>query len=323
MLNVTSGAPAVCRLAAASRAFLDHPPDGFCSYPLLSARGLLWVGRAGAGALLDDLVTKAPAEAIRWDPSAARELVPALSTAAVAAGGVFEPGAMAIDVAELVSGFVSGLRRRGGAVLASSEAVVVRREAGGWRVTAGAHDVWAPTVVNAAGAWADIVAARAGVRPLGVQPLRRTAAIVPAPDHVAAWPMVMDAEGTWYAAPEPGGLLVSAADETPSEPTDAQPEEIDVALAIERVEDALGLGIRSVRRAWAGLRTFTPDRVPAAGPDPDEPSFVWLVGQGGAGIKTAPALSEIVADAILHGVPVPTDLDPARFRAPSSSSHSG
>ena len=154
-------------------------------------------------------------------------------------------------------------------------------------------------VVNAAGAWGDEIARRAGVHRLRLQTLRRTAAIVAAPPEVASWPMVMDIEGRWYVLPDAGGLLISPADETPDEPGDARPVEHDVALAIDRVNAAFDVSIRTVQRSWAGLRTFTPDRVPAVGPDPDEPSFIWLVGQGGAGVKTSPALSQIAADAVL------------------------
>lgn len=163
-------------------------------------------------------------------------------------------------------------------------------------------------VVNAAGAWGDVVAAAAGVEPVGLAPLRRTACIVAVPGghDVTHWPLVMDAAGTFYAEPEPGGLLLSPADETPDEPGDARPDELDVALAIDRLRDATTLPVRSVRRAWAGLRTFAPDRVPVAGFAPDAPGFYWLVGQGGGGIKTAPALAALAAADILD---TPPDLD--------------
>ena len=115
---------------------------------------------------------------------------------------------------------------------------------------------------------------RAGLRRIGLRALRRTAALVAAPSSVRDWPMVMDVEGRWYLCPDPAGLLISPADEIASTPVDARPEEADVALAIERVNAACDLGIRSVRQSWAGLRTFTSDRLPAVGPDPDESSFV-------------------------------------------------
>jgi D-arginine dehydrogenase len=177
--------------------------------------------------------------------------------------------------------------------------------------------------VNAAGGWADVVAARAGVNPLGLVALRRTAAIVPSPDDVATWPLVMDIAGRYYCEPETGGLLISPADETPLDPCDAQPDELDVALALERVRDASGLPLRSVRRAWAGLRTFAPDRVPVLGEDPAAPGFWWLAGQGGAGIKTAPAMAQLLTRAMdrlafpSHALELgvtPDALSPVRFR---------
>jgi D-arginine dehydrogenase len=152
--------------------------------------------------------------------------------------------------------------------------------------------------------------------------MRRTAAIAPAPDGVAGWPLVMDVAGRYYCEPETGGLLISPADETPLDPCDAQPDELDVALALERVREATGLPLRSIRRAWAGLRTFTPDRAPALGEDARVPGFWWLAGQGGAGIKTAPAMARLLATSI-DGRPFPPEaealgvtaeaLSPARF----------
>ena len=149
-------------------------------------------------------------------------------------------------------------------------------------------------------------------RALGLRTLRRTAALAIAPDTVEPWPMVMDVGGEWYAEPEAGGLLISPADETPMAPCDVQPDELDVALAIERVNDALGLSIRSIRRAWAGLRTFCPDRRPTVGTDLDHPGFVWLVGQGGGGVKTAPAMAALTASIVLDGATPPEELSPGR-----------
>jgi D-arginine dehydrogenase len=314
MLNVTSGPPAVCRLASAGREFLSSPPDGFCDAPLLGPRGLLWVGRSGTEEMLEATRAKAPnGAAQRLGPVDAHRLVPLLADEAASAGGVLEPGAMSIDVSALLEGYRRGLLGRGGLVHVSSEVIELRRAAGVWTVTAGESTFTCATVVNAAGAWADTVARRAGLKPLGLRPLRRTAVLVSAPSAVRDWPMVMDVEGRWYACPDSGGLLISPADESPSEPEDARPDEADVALAIERVNAALDLGIRSVRQSWVGLRTFTSDRLPAIGSDPQEPSFVWLVGQGGAGIKMAPELARLVADALNRGAEIPADLDVARF----------
>jgi D-arginine dehydrogenase len=164
----------------------------------------------------------------------------------------------------------------------------------------------------------------AGVEPLGLRPLRRTAFLFDQPDDGARrWPLVADVQDRFYLKPDAGKLLGSLADETPSEPCDARPDELDVALAIDRIEEALDLRVKGVARPWAGLRTFSPDRVPTVGADPDHPGFVWVVGQGGYGIKTSPAMAWAAAAAAL-GDPWPAQLaaaaltpatfSPARFR---------
>jgi D-arginine dehydrogenase len=201
-------------------------------------------------------------------------------------------------------------------------------DAGGWTLTCAASDGGPPTltvdvVVNAAGAWGDVVASRAGIKPLGLRPLRRTACLVPAPPESASWPLVMDVAGRFYFEPEAGGLLLSPADEHRSDPVDAVAEMEDVAWSLEMLAEATTLQVRHVRSSWAGLRTFTADRVPVVGWDPDTPGFCWLVGQGGAGIKTAPAMATAVAaivgeaawPAVLAELDVSAEaLSPARFR---------
>ena len=301
VLNETVGHPAVCALAHLSRPFFETPPDGFTEHPLVSPRGLLWVGAAGDEAALDAIAERARVvapSAHRLDPAGVAELLPGFHPDAAAAGGFFEPDAKAVDTAAVIEGYLRRLRATGGRVATGAEAIELRQRDGAWEVTTPAGTWRTGTVVNAAGAWVDVVAERAALAPLGMRPLRRTAAITPAPDSVAAWPLVMDVAGRYYCEPEPGGLLISPADETPSEPVDAQPEELDVALALELVRAATGLPLRSIRRAWAGLRTFAPDRVPVLGADPRAPGFFWLAGQGGAGIKTAPAMATLLAAAI-------------------------
>jgi D-arginine dehydrogenase len=165
-------------------------------------------------------------------------------------------------------------------------------------------------VVNAAGAWADEVAVRLRVPPVGLRPLLRTAAVARAGAVDPAWPLVSDVDERFYFRPEGPGVLLSPADKTPAEPHDARADEVAVALAIERVNEATTLGLRSVRTAWAGLRTFAPDDNPVVGPEPGEPSFRWLAGQGGFGIQTAPALARLAAGT----GEVPAALAPARFR---------
>jgi D-arginine dehydrogenase len=184
----------------------------------------------------------------------------------------------------------------------SAPVVAIDRVAERWHVAVGAETLTADVVVNAAGAWGDRIAGLAGLEPLGLQPLRRTAFTTSVPVDTHGWPLVHPLDGTFYFKPEAGGqLLCSLADETPSEPCDARPEELDIALTIERVNTATTLAISTVRSSWAGLRTFAPDRNPVIGPEPSVPSFVWMVGQGGTGIQTAPAAGRALAALVLHG----------------------
>jgi D-arginine dehydrogenase len=302
VLSETSGHAVVCGLARLSRPFFEQPPDGFVDHPLLAPRGLVWVGEAGDEPLLDELAARAARVAPTARRLTAEETAAALPTfapSAIAAGAVHEPDAMTIDTAAVIEGYLRLLRRRGGTVTTGAEAVRLATAGDGtWRVETPAGTWRTRAVVDAAGAWADVVAERARVRPIGFVALRRTAALCPAPDTVASWPLVMDVAGRYYCEPETGGLLISPADETPLDPCDAQADELDVALALERVRDATGLPLRAVRRAWAGLRTFAPDRVPVLGEEPTAPGFWWLAGQGGAGIKTAPAMAALLVAAM-------------------------
>ena len=326
LLNETSGHPVVCALASASRAFFESPPEGFVDHPLLHDRGLLWIGRAGDEAALDELAARARVitpTVRRLDAAATARMLPAFRAEAIAAGSVHEPDAREIDTAAMLAGYVAGLRARGGVLHTSTEAIELSDDQGEWTVVATDRTFRTPVVVNAAGAWGDVVAERAGVAPIGLEPRRRTASIVPVTDDVAGWPLVMDIAGRFYIEPDSGGLLLSPADETPSEPCDARPEELDVAIALDQLDQATTLGVRSVRHSWAGLRTFSRDGAPVLGEDPDAPGFWWLVGQAGAGIKTAPAMAAALA-ALLSGealdprlVELSVDADtlgPARFR---------
>ena len=319
----TSGAPVVGALAAASRPFLAQPPEGFADHALLSPRGLLWIARATERDLLEGKAAAAEAagvEVYRLDSAQCCELVGVLRPEAAAAG-VYEPGAMTIDVDGLLQGFVRGARRKGAELHVAAEVTAVAEHAGGWRVQAGEQHWDCDVVVNAAGAWCDPVAELAGVEPLGLRPLRRSVFVFPPPagTNAAGWPMVWDIGNRFYFEPEGPLLLASPADETPSEPCDARPETEDIALGVEELEAATTVQVRGVRRTWAGLRTFAADDVPAVGFDPDHPGFFWLAGQGGYGIKTSPALGRLCSALILgEAPPVPPDavaaLDPARFR---------
>ena len=256
-------------------------------------------------------------------PADAQRMCSVVRTEWVAAAAV-EPDAQDIDVAGLHQAYVREARRNGVIVARDSRVSEAAYDGRAWRLRHAGGTASAGVVVDAAGAWADHVATLFGARPCGLRPLRRTVVIARTGQPVpASWPLVADVDDTFYFRPDGPHVLASPADETPSEPCDARPDEADVARAIERVNLATTLGIRSVVTAWAGLRTFAADRVPVMGYDPDVPGLFWLAGQGGYGIQTAPALARLAAGVLRGDVSPPADapdvdlgaLSPARFRA--------
>ena len=325
MLTETYGSALVRRLASASRPFFERPPPEFAERPLLSPRGMLHVARADQRAALDQ-AERAAAELVpglrRLDAAGVRELAPLVSAAYVD-GGLLEPEARAIDVALLHQGYLRALRRRGSRLVTEAAITAITPSGGGWEVATTAGSWRAELLVDAAGAWADEVAALAGVAPLGLVAKRRTAILLDPPGGLdpAAWPMVIDVDERFYVKPEAGQLLVSPADETEVAPADVQPEELDVALAVDRYETLTGETVRRIGRRWAGLRSFVADHDPVVGRDPAAPAFIWLAGQGGSGIMTAPALARIATELILSDA-LPADLSftfaelgPGRLRA--------
>lgn len=314
------GSNPVWQLARASKQFFETPPPDLVDVPLLVPRGALAIGREDQLDALQTLSTRAETNGapVSWlSPSESAELCPALDTAYVAAA-LFDDSASDIDVAATHQAFVRGFRRDEGTILTDTPVTGLEKLSGGWRVHLGEDTLDTDIVVNASGAWGDEVAAMAGIGPLGLMPLRRTAFTVPGSPHAAAWPLVVDAVEDFYFKPDGPQLLCSLAEENPSVPCDAKPREEDVALAIERINAATSLGIRSVHSAWTGLRTFSPDRRQVAGFDPDVEGFFWLVGQGGSGFETAPALSAVAA-ALILGAEVPARLSDLGFDATSIS----
>lgn len=246
------------------------------------------------------------------------------------AQALLDETSMDIDVHGLHQGYLRGARSRGARITVSAEVVDVDRGPYGWRVSTNNGQFEARTIVNAAGAWADAIAAMAGVATAGLTPLRRTAMMLDLPDGVdgSSWPLVIDVDEEFYFKPDAGRLLASPADETPSAPCDAQADEFDVAVAIDRIQQAADLPVRSISRRWAGLRTFAADRSPVVGFDPRCEDFFWLAGQGGYGIQTAPALAKVaaalarrrtVADEILETGFDPDAVSPARAGLGSAS----
>lgn len=299
-------------LSIASDPFFVDPPPGLADAPLTSPRGALWIARYDQAHLLPEIAAAGEATGatvIELTPEEVAATVPVIRTEYLA-GGLLEPDPYELDVAAIHQAFLRGFRARGGKVISGAPITRLDRDGGRWTIRAGGESLEADVVVNAAGAWGDEVAAMAGVEPIGLQPMRRTAFMVAGDTAWAEWPFVVNAAHEFYFKPDGTQLLCSPADETPIDPCDARPEPEDVALAIERINEATNLGIRSVRSEWAGLRTFAPDRSLVAGPDPEEPTFVWAVGQGGTGIQAAPATAELVA-ALVRGEGIPPHLEAA------------
>jgi D-arginine dehydrogenase len=308
-------------LTRASRKFLFDPPAGFAEGALTRPRGCLYIasesqlGALEAFAALPDVAPATRPLSVRE----ARELCPILREGYVAAA-LLEPDSSDIDVSALHQGYLRLFRRRAGRLVLNAPVDALEHGAGGWTVHAGPERCTAPILVNAAGAWADEVAALAGLARVGLQPRRRTAVLVdpPAGMDISRWPFVNDAQEQFYFKPEAGSLFLSPADETPVEPSDVQPDEWDVAVAVERVEAVTTLQITRPKARWAGLRTFAPDRTPVAGFSDEGSGFFWLAGQGGYGIQTAPALSQAAAALILE-MPLPEDLQELRAGLPALS----
>ncbi len=298
-------------LTRAGRALLENPPADFAKHPLAQRCPMLWIARPEQVQRLAQRVRHAVAggaELLELSAADARAMCPVLRDDQIAVA-VVEMGALHIDVAGLLAGYLAGFRARGGDLTTRTEVTRLHPTGGSWEIETDNTRLHAGVVVNAAGAWADRIGALASARPIGLVPLRRTAITFdpPAGVEIANWPCLIDADQTFYLKPEGAQLLASPCDETPSPPCDATPDELDVAVAVERVMSATTLEIRHVRHRWAGLRSFVADRMPVIGLDPEISGFYWLAGQGGFGIMTAPAAARAAASLIVDGV-LPADL---------------
>jgi D-arginine dehydrogenase len=322
-----SHGPDVIRaLASASKAFFLHPPDGFTDYPLLKPRGMLLIGGRNDAAALDQAAEECGryVEGVRrLNAGQTREMVPVLRDDYLG-GAVFDPEAMDIDVHSLHYGFLRGLRAHGGRTVTDAELISVEHTHGCWALRTSGGNFTARVLVNAAGAWCDRVAALAGAAPVGLVPKRRTAFIFQPPlgTSLENWPVVHDLHETFYFKPDAGRVLASPADETPMEPCDVYPDDIDIAAAIDRIQRCARLPVTHIERKWAGLRSFVSDGCPVVGYDPRVDGFFWIAGQGGYGIETSPAIGRLSAS-LAAGRDLPDDLaalgalveavSPARF----------
>ncbi|QTD46474.1 NAD(P)/FAD-dependent oxidoreductase [Ottowia testudinis] len=306
------GPPGVRALTRASRAFYLHPPAGFAEQPLLAHRQALFVAMPGQHAALaalqaELLATGTTLTLLKKEQlaQAAPALKPDLFDKALLDDDGYD-----IDVNALLQGFLRGARQAGAQALTGSVPNRAIREGDAWRVTlSNGDEVRALTVVNAAGAWADEVAALFGAAPIGLEPRRRSAFTFRPPEglDVSGWPMVSDVDETWYFKPDAGQLLGSPANADPVAPHDVQPEELDIALGIHAIQEATTLEIRRSTATWAGLRSFVRDGEIVIGFDAACPGLFWLAAQGGYGIQSAAGAS-LLAASLIEGAALPTEL---------------
>lgn len=302
------GNPIVRKLAALSRSFLESPPDGFSEYPLLSDRGVLFIARKDQMEKLEEAdrsfkETGGQAKVIQGQEL--YDLLPILKEDVIEAG-IYDSRSKDIDVHSLHQGFFNGMKARGGALLTQAKVVALHTDSMGWHLETEKGNFHCEMVVNAAGAWADEIGEKAGAKKRELAPLKRTALLFDPGSawSTEKWPMTLDVEEEFYFKPESGVILASPADEELVQPQDARAGDYAIALAIDRLERATKFNISKIQHKWAGLRSFVPSRTPIAGFDDEVSGFFWLAGQGGYGIKTAPAMAKYSAS-LLSKKPLP------------------
>jgi D-arginine dehydrogenase len=299
------------RLVTGSRTFLEAPPAGFTDVPLVSPRGALFLARADErDALLqqDEEMRRRGAAVEVMAARDALRLCPVLR-AETFAYALYEPDCMDIDTNALMAGYLRGFRARGGSLFTDARAEKIKHANGRWTVSTPKGVFEAPILVNAAGGWARQVAEMAGLPERNIVPFRRTAVTFDPPEScdIRTWPITFDVAETFYFKPEAGRIMVSPVDMAPSEPCDAQADELEVAIAVDRIQRYTTMPVRTIRHKWGGLRTFAPDHEPVIGPDPAAPSFIWLAGQGGNGVMGGAAAARLTASLATRGT-VPEDL---------------
>ena len=289
-------------LTSASRAFFFSPPADFCSIALVKPREVLIIARAGQAEALEELLTSSAhaGDMVRRSVDESVALCPVLRPNELI-GAALSRNPADIEVHELQHGYLRLLRARGGSVSTGTLVTGLERNGSRWILSTTKGMMRAGTLVNAAGAWAGEVARLAGAQHVDLRPLKRTACLIAPPEAAAinAWPMLLNVEEEFYLKPDAGMLLLSPADETAVDPGDAQADDYDIAVAVDRLERATTLQVRRIVRRWAGLRSFVKDRSPVVGYDGRQPGFFWLAALGGYGVQTAPALSQIAASVAL------------------------
>lgn len=319
----------IVALSRASKPFLSCPPNGFTESPLLTDCGCIISASYSELPQLEFLFKQASHLGIetQWlNSKQITEKIPIIRADKEAVyAALFETQAKRIDVDGLLQGYLKGLRARGGQTLYNVQIEQILRAKQRWQVQTMEQTFECSVLVNAAGAWGDILAAQAGVSAIGLEPKKRTMVTFdgPADTEISTWPMMGNISSSFYFLPESGQLMGSPADQSPSPPCDTRPDELDIATAIYTIEQHTHLKISKVNHSWAGLRTFSPDSLPVIGFEPLAKDFFWFVGQGGFGIQTAPALAQLGAALLLDKNPKATANDlnvdlalllPNRFR---------
>ena len=299
-------------LAIAGGEFFQHPPSSFTEIPLCKTSGLVFIAREEQTTTLFsalEAVKELSANIAEISVEKVCELVPVMRPDYMAAA-FLDPNTLSLDVDAIYQGYIRGLKSNGAKLVTDAEALGFERKGDKWHVQTKAGEFVAPVVINAAGAWADVVAERAGARRVGLQPKRRTVIAFPVPDGIDAsqWPVIFDCQEEFYFKVDAGTILGSPADETPVPPQDIQPEELDIAITVERLEQATTLKVDRIIRKWAGLRSFVDDQVPVVGYAPDLDGFFWCAGQGGYGIETSYGMGRTSA-ALAAGRGLPADVE--------------
>ncbi|WP_339826386.1 FAD-dependent oxidoreductase [uncultured Parasphingorhabdus sp.] len=300
------GGPLVQPLTSASQSFLDNPPAAFSESAFLGPRGAVNIGRDDQQHLADQFLADFADSGLsmdRWSREQTISLVPDLKP--IWEHAVYEPDCRDIDVAALHAAYLRDAKRKGVELVCRAPVSQIRKDDGGWELSAKGETYRATVLVNAAGAWADSVARLAGAKAIGIQPLiRNMVQIETDPPSSMDMPLVVGLDGSFYFKPEAGGgYWLSPHDEIPSEPADVAPDEMSVATAIDRFEKVVDVQVKRVSRKWAGLRSFAPDRLPVIGFDGAVENFFWFAGQGGFGIQTAPAAAKLARSVLLDQAP--------------------
>lgn len=299
------------RLVTASRAFLETPPDGFTDVPLVTPRGALFLARDGEQAQLqgqaDDMLCRG-ATIEMTTAKEARRFCPVVRDSEFVSA-LYEPDCKDIDTNALLTGYLRALRKNGGTFISDAPVQSLQYSGGTWRASTPRGSFEASVVVNAAGGWVQEIAELAGLSFRNVVPFRRTAVVFdpPAGSMIQSWPMTFDVAETFYFKPEAGRIMVSPVDMARSVPCDAQADELEVAVAIDRIHRCTTMEVRTVIHKWGGLRTFAPDHEPVIGKDMEQPGFIWLAGQGGNGVMAGAAAARLAASFALNTA-IPADL---------------